>query len=107
MEATTNKANIWLIFYVSSWTKMPNFLIPFSVRSSGVKPSEAPRDLSVIPATAKTKKRAVVFNRARAAKNKVRKTAHGCDAGRFALFCIAHTHIHIGGGGVCNAAFCA
>lgn len=66
-------------------------VIPLSVRSSGVKPSEAPRDLSVIPAT-KNKKRAVVFNWARAAKNKVRKSAHGCDARRFALFCIAHIH---------------
>lgn len=80
-------------------------VIPLSVRSSGVKPSEAPRDLSVIPAP-KNKKRAVVFNRARAAKNKVRKTAHGCDARRFALFCIAHIHIGSPRGSVAQQFVC-
>lgn len=66
-----------------------------------MKPSEAARDLSVIPAP-KNKKRAVVFQSS-AAKNKVRKTAHGCDAGRyffFALFCIAHIHIVFTPGGL-------
>lgn len=53
--------------------------MPFSLRLNCVKPGgEVASDLPVIPVIV-----AVVCSRARAAKNKVRKTAHGGDVGPF------------------------
>lgn len=60
---------------------------PFSLRSNSVKPSEAAPDLSVIPVVA-----AVVCSQARAAKNKVQKTAHGGDVGPFSYCSASHKY---------------